>query len=557
MVRNGIHRETGKTTWLWTRTMKIKNMKDGIKALTVTVQGRGYPSTGPPVDPQAGALKKAIEGIDKDKNVQEWVKAALEKTKDKPRLRLRCDLPEKQAYSAPSSPTMNVAVLDLTWDEDEARSVKKRRYEEESSETPTTDTDDDVQAGEEKLATKIRKVIKTLDKDIRTLVVLTGEKNIKGEIKEMAVRLRSLMSQIMTNEAQAILQKMGKAESDTIPVNTTVKQVEYMDTLQQTERLYDFTKLEKKEWTDKVYTNTEIIVGNPVTAEDKLVKVVITEPDNPTMEKSIQKIYRDRFPELLAATDEFEVIEQMTRIRSKGPAEYTKRKIIKTCYNGTEEDIWMKLIRIKEETAEDKKSGCPPHRKDGQQEITENDRKHFPCLKTRTAGPKPAVETIHIRGIDATTLQEEVTTAIEGEIGSLEGKTHKVSKLRPSANNTQAVTISLEKTEADKILNKGKIRIGIVNCTTEKRIDLKYCRRCWSYQHATINCDGPDRSKLCFRCGKEGHSLSACKNKETCLLCSTDGHRMGGSKCGAFTQALRQARKARVTEDAVEDPNNA
>ncbi|KAJ8939472.1 hypothetical protein NQ318_022526 [Aromia moschata] len=503
------------------------------KALTVTVQGRDTPvpvgeggaragsprpssndCPGPPVDPQAGALKKAIEGIDKDKNVQEWAKAALGKTKDKPRLRLRCDLREKQAYSAPSSPTMNVAVLDLTWDEDEARSVKKRRYEEESSETPTTDTDDDVQAGEEKLAMKIRKVIKTLDKDIRTLAVLTGEKNIKGEIKEMAVRLRSLMSQIMTNEAQAILQKMGKAESDTIPV-------EYMDTLQQTERLDDFTKLEKKEWTDKVYTNTEIIVGNPVTAEDKLVKVVITEPDDPTMEKSIQKIYRDRFPELLAATDEFEVIEQMTRIRSKGPAEYTKRKIIKTCYNGTEEDIWMKLIRIKEETAEDKKVavhhiekmdnkklrkmiesifhvkdaiGDNPAKnaikelrstrdgkllvvidkdKNATEEIHRIIKGHSDNLKTRTAGPKPAVETIHIRGIDATTLQEEVTTAIEGEIGSLEGKTHKVSKPRPSANNTQAVTISLEKTEADKILNKGKIRIGIVNCTTEKRIDLK------------------------------------------------------------------------------------
>jgi hypothetical protein len=59
--------------------------------------------------------------------------------------------------------------------------------------------------------------------------------------------------------------------------------------------------VEGRTWEERVFSNT-VITGNPVTASDRAVKVVLAEPEIPKMDKSIQRICRDRFPELADAT---------------------------------------------------------------------------------------------------------------------------------------------------------------------------------------------------------------------------------------------------------------
>ncbi|KAG5871097.1 hypothetical protein JTB14_035794 [Gonioctena quinquepunctata] len=71
---------------------------------------------------------------------------------------------------------------------------------------------------------------------------------------------------------------------------------------------YDvFENTRALQWESSVYTNTAIIVGNPVAKKGDDVKVVIVEPDDPDMKASVQRLYRDKFPEL----QELQVIREL------------------------------------------------------------------------------------------------------------------------------------------------------------------------------------------------------------------------------------------------------
>lgn len=88
---------------------------------------------------------------------------------------------------APTSPLANVATIDLSWDEMEARSVKMKRPDEEAcKDTETT--------GTEKMATAFRKTLKTIEEESRKLSEWARERNNKKEIKDIAQSIRSLVS---------------------------------------------------------------------------------------------------------------------------------------------------------------------------------------------------------------------------------------------------------------------------------------------------------------------------------------------------------------------------
>ena len=69
------------------------------------------------------------------------------------------------------------------------------------------------------------------------------------------------------------------------------------------------------------------------------MQVVLIEPEDPKMEKSIQKQYREKYPELTDLKEDFEVIEQITKIRSQNPDAYTRRKIIKISHDNTDRTL--------------------------------------------------------------------------------------------------------------------------------------------------------------------------------------------------------------------------
>ncbi|KAJ8933809.1 hypothetical protein NQ314_013781 [Rhamnusium bicolor] len=73
-----------------------------------------------------------------------------------------------------------------------------------------------------------------------------------------------------------------------------------------------------------------------------------------------------------------------------------------------------------------------------------------------------------------------------------------MSDLRVNARDTQAVTIRLSKDDAERILKDKALRVGLVKCSFENRINMSRCFKCWSFDHLADDCNGPDRTNLCF-----------------------------------------------------------
>jgi hypothetical protein len=146
-------------------------------------------------------------------------------------------------------------------------------------------------------------------------------------------------------------------------------------TLDGIDNLQAWKEVERKTWEEQVFSNTKITIGNPVTASNLAVKVVLTEPGNPEMENSIQRIYRDRFPELTEGTEDFEILEQISRNLSKRDRELAKRTVINITQDGSDEDLWDKA-----EGRDDRSriGGNAPHQVYESQTFTENYRMHIP-----------------------------------------------------------------------------------------------------------------------------------------------------------------------------------
>lgn len=127
-----------------------------------------------------------------------------------------------------------------------------------------------------------------------------------------------------------------------------------VSTLEDINSIETWNLVEGREWNKELFTNTEICIGNPLDTEDAVVKTVIIEPNDLNMEKSIQKLYCNKYPEIKNLKGDFEVIEQTIRIRTKDPHEIINRKIVKLTYDGTDSNIWDQLTKLREETKEDK-----------------------------------------------------------------------------------------------------------------------------------------------------------------------------------------------------------
>lgn len=127
-----------------------------------------------------------------------------------------------------------------------------------------------------------------------------------------------------------------------------------LNTLEEVNSLEIWSSCEGRKWDNKLFTNSEIRVGNPLTTEDSVVKVTIVEPHDLNMEKSIQRLFKDKYPELGNLKEEFEVVDQIIKIRTKSPNEIINRKIIKILHNGNDQELWKNKEKLKSETTEDK-----------------------------------------------------------------------------------------------------------------------------------------------------------------------------------------------------------
>ncbi|CAH1107108.1 unnamed protein product [Psylliodes chrysocephalus] len=155
----------------------------------------------------------------------------------------------------------------------------------------------------------------------------------------------------MESQTLTTTKKTAEAATQTEPWHGNTQTLR---TLAGIDNLEKFRSIENHTWGQEVYQSTRITVGNPLSTSDNTTKVVLLEPGDPEMTNSIQRLYRDKFPELVNISKDFEVIEQITKIKSNTcEPELSSKKIIKIKHDGTTEDIWNKLTMLREETLHD------------------------------------------------------------------------------------------------------------------------------------------------------------------------------------------------------------
>ncbi|KAH1006087.1 hypothetical protein HUJ05_006856 [Dendroctonus ponderosae] len=402
-----------------------------------------------------------------------------------------------------------------------------------------------------------------------------------------------------------------------------------LESLANIDKFEKWVEVSKIKWEEGLFTNTEVIRGNPLQTKPTVVKTVLIEPTDTNMEQGIQLLYKQRYPEISEAEDVFAVLEQHSRWR-KDETPATSQKIIKIVQGDKEKDLWDRLELLKAETKDDKSvalhcikrcttdrlrkmaeaifhgettkvtiysNGTPAAanitarktapaliintggrsygdalkqikaqlnnndatkiiknvRKGKNQQLiitTEHNKEQLEALKRAIKDPELQIrdttkktETIHVRGLEETVTRKEVTEELERVLGKLEDSELRMSDLRPNTGNTQAVTISLEKRKAEKLLQNPYLRVGLSRARMERRINVSRCRRCWGYSHSENRCTGPDRRKLCFKCGKGDHIAKECTaTTNTCLVCDKE-HRLGTAGCDSFRKALSRLRK--------------
>ncbi|CAH0563183.1 unnamed protein product [Brassicogethes aeneus] len=62
------------------------------------------------------------------------------------------------------------------------------------------------------------------------------------------------------------------------------------------------------------YTRTKIKTDNPLETKESTVNVLLEEPDDPELKQSIQRIHKNRFPEIIQLKEDYDEMEETTKI---------------------------------------------------------------------------------------------------------------------------------------------------------------------------------------------------------------------------------------------------
>lgn len=312
--------------------------------------------------------------------------------------RLRIDIEAAQAHSAPVSPALNSSCIDLEWNEEEARSIKKKK----DNEKPLGDAQAEKPSGSSMLSMTIRKAIKKLDNEIRALAMAARERNTRKEIKEASMNARCYISQIMTAEAQELLQQLGrkvKGGLDTTEVGTSgvetqtvvresngelealrssnrnlilenARLTEEIRRLKLSKRIVrpdpetvteeqlngvktyeDLKAIRNKRWPEKRYKAAFMAVGNPLKAnkDADLVALCDSAPGlanicSPVMES----MFAARFPEFEDLEDKIDSMTITTKRLSEGQQKETKRWVTRVEINDDSEDLFNTLCALRD-----------------------------------------------------------------------------------------------------------------------------------------------------------------------------------------------------------------
>lgn len=117
---------------------------------------------------------------------------------------------------------------------------------------------------------------------------------------------------------------------------------------------------------------------------------------------------------------------------------------------------------------------------------------------------------VEFRGLDSLTNIDELVEEIVLNANTPR-EAVKVLSMRKTYGETQSALVLMPWDNAAKITNVGRIRVGLVYCSTRLCKKRKRCFRCLKFGHESSTCSGPDKSNCCRRCGVSGHLAVDCK----------------------------------------------
>jgi len=117
---------------------------------------------------------------------------------------------------------------------------------------------------------------------------------------------------------------------------------------------------------------------------------------------------------------------------------------------------------------------------------------------------------VEFRGLDSLTNIDELVTEIVLNADTPR-EAVKVLNMRKTYGKTQSAVVLMPWDNAAKITKIGRIRVGLVYCSTRLCKKRKRCFRCLKFGHESRTCSGPDKSNCCRRCGAPGHLAVDCQ----------------------------------------------
>lgn len=164
------------------------------------------------------------------------------------------------------------------------------------------------------------------------------------------------------------------------------------------------------------------------------------------------------------------------------------------------------------------------------------------AAKVRALSQETMVE---CRNLDEVTTDQDLRKALEEQFQIGDAAQTAPIRLRKAYGDTQIATIKLTTEVANRLLEKGKVKVGWTVCSIRAMQQPERCYKCMGFGHQAKQCRGTDRSKLCRRCGEEGHISRTCTKPPKCMLCTAEkdrDHVTGGQKCPALKAAMTARR---------------
>nr|XP_022907672.1 uncharacterized protein LOC111419136 [Onthophagus taurus] len=214
-----------------------------------------------------------------------------------------------------------------------------------------------------KSAATVKKGIENMINLVKSLKQ-NEEQNTKREMKRIIKQMQRQVEVFERDEIKKWVDTAGERKEFKIPGREKCTQTETeedrrkndeVNKIRNARTFEDWVKTVDMKWPEESFEKTNVKEGNPLWQREITTRVVIVEPDDPDMDKSIQNQYRRAYPELSEICENYEEIEQITRKRIRGEERESKEKVVKLMTKGTDDSIWKALEELRRNNTSEKK----------------------------------------------------------------------------------------------------------------------------------------------------------------------------------------------------------